>query len=656
MKVLRCFLLLASLFIGILPCAAITYYLSATGNDANNGRSINAAWRTLGRVNMANFRGDTILLQGGITFNGRLYFNRSDSGSATKPIVIDSYGSGRATIYSDTTYGMYLYNTGGFIIRNLYIVGSGRLTNHEAGLQLYLDTLSTPRTFFRFDNLEIFGYRKPGILVGSWAGATGYSNLVITNTLVHDNGKAGIEFYAGLPFVHRNITIRNCRVYNNPGIETDTTGHSGSGITLGGVDIGLVEYCKVYNNGWLHKYLNSGGPAGIWTYRSDSITFQYNESHNNQTGTLKDGSGFDVDGNCTNAVVQYNYSHDNDGGGYVIAQYSGATQMRNITIRYNISENDGRKGDQGAIHLWASGSSGGISGVNIYNNTVFSKPQAGVSVKTLFIRPGPISGLRIRNNIFQTTGGVELVRMPASATSYLLQGNSYWPSGSTFRIIYGATTYSSLATWRTATGQERLNGTDCGIQANALFADTTQGTSFANPADMVQLKRYQLLAGAAQLNTGLHLRTLFNINVGLRDFWGNSLANRTTFHIGAFQGAALAMPAAITRNALITEQNEGFSKNETGQQAGNAQPWMQVLSTERGLAGWIRFGTERGARVVLTLHHMGGQLAQTVFTGVVTNDGSQQVPLHTGLLLPGMYIVRLQAGSRVVTQKVMVGK
>ena len=81
------------------------------------------------------------LLQGGITFNGRLYFNRSDSGSATKPIVIDSYGSGRATIYSDTTYGMYLYNTGGFIIRNLI---QESFNDIAQGLRLQ----KNPRSFF----------------------------------------------------------------------------------------------------------------------------------------------------------------------------------------------------------------------------------------------------------------------------------------------------------------------------------------------------------------------------------------------------------------------------------------------------------------------------------------------------------------------------
>ena len=52
---------------------ANTYYVSSTGNDASNGKSINEAWKTLDAVN--NFGlvpGDVVLLQGGATFSGNI--------------------------------------------------------------------------------------------------------------------------------------------------------------------------------------------------------------------------------------------------------------------------------------------------------------------------------------------------------------------------------------------------------------------------------------------------------------------------------------------------------------------------------------------------------------------------------------------------------
>src|SRR3712207_8524244 len=52
---------------------------------------------------------------------------------------------------------------------------------------------------------------------------------------------------------------------------------------------------------------------------------------------------------CNNSIMQYNYSHDNYGAGYLLARYSSAPAMSNLTIRYNISENDGRKNDYGGI-------------------------------------------------------------------------------------------------------------------------------------------------------------------------------------------------------------------------------------------------------------------------------------------------------------------
>ena len=51
----------------------------------------------------------------------------------------------------------------------------------------------------------------------------------------------------------------------------------------------------------------------------------------------------------TNSVMQYNYSHDNDGAGYGLYQGSTSAPWSNNVVRYNISQNDGRKNGYGAI-------------------------------------------------------------------------------------------------------------------------------------------------------------------------------------------------------------------------------------------------------------------------------------------------------------------
>src|SRR6266511_519906 len=51
---------------------AVTYYVSAAGNDNANGTSTSAAWKTIARVNKADLNaGDKVLFEGGKTFSVR---------------------------------------------------------------------------------------------------------------------------------------------------------------------------------------------------------------------------------------------------------------------------------------------------------------------------------------------------------------------------------------------------------------------------------------------------------------------------------------------------------------------------------------------------------------------------------------------------------
>lgn len=73
--------------------AQTTYYIAATGNDANTGRSAGSPFRSLGKVNSLTLMpGDTVLFRRGDTFRGSLVIRRS--GSASRPITFDAYGHG----------------------------------------------------------------------------------------------------------------------------------------------------------------------------------------------------------------------------------------------------------------------------------------------------------------------------------------------------------------------------------------------------------------------------------------------------------------------------------------------------------------------------------------------------------------------------------
>ena len=75
---------------------ASTYYVDATGgNDANSGTSVDAAWKTIAKVNGATFAaGDQILFKRGEVWRESLV--PPSSGASGAPIVFDAYGTGEA--------------------------------------------------------------------------------------------------------------------------------------------------------------------------------------------------------------------------------------------------------------------------------------------------------------------------------------------------------------------------------------------------------------------------------------------------------------------------------------------------------------------------------------------------------------------------------
>jgi len=102
------------------PITGTTYYVSDGGSDASSGRSPAAAWRTVRRASAASLDpGDGVLFEGGRTFSDR-ELSPTHSGSASRPIVYGSYGSGQARL----PRGIYLLDVSGLALQNLEISGA----------------------------------------------------------------------------------------------------------------------------------------------------------------------------------------------------------------------------------------------------------------------------------------------------------------------------------------------------------------------------------------------------------------------------------------------------------------------------------------------------------------------------------------------------
>jgi hypothetical protein len=308
---------------------------------------------------------------------------------------------------------------------------------------------------------------------------------------------------------------------------------AGNGIVIGQVDGAVIEYCQAYENGWLNDY-EAGGLDGIWTWDSNNVIIQFNESHHNRTGSSTDGGGFDLDGGVTNSILQYNYSHDNDGAGYLLAQFWGARAFFNNTVRYNISENDGRKNSYGAIHIWSTGASGGIRNTRIYHNTVYLRRPASGHPKAIDCETHGGKDIGFYNNLLATADGLTLAR-GQDAPGLVFRGNNYWSSDHAFSIVWNQQPFSDLKQWRAATGQELLDKAIAGMNRDPLLFDPGNGGTIGNPTQLAALKAYQLKDNSPMKAAGIQLKAVFGVNVGAQDFYGNALPQSEAPSIGAHE-------------------------------------------------------------------------------------------------------------------------
>lgn len=536
------------LFFLLLPSLqAETYFVSVGGNDSHSGTSVEKAWATIEKINATSFfPGDTILFEGGGTFEGGMYFWSAPgtpgtpskvSGTAEKPIVFSSYGKGRATISSDTLAGFKVYNGAGFVVKNLIFQGAGWEKNRSFGVEFYMDMPDTLLEYVLIDSVEVLGYRQAGISFASWNQLTGgFKDISVTNSQVHENGDAGMVVYAQGEYAHKGIYIGKNKVFNNKGLPDKWWNHTGDGIVVGEGEDVLIEFCEVFQNGGMGgNNGSSGGPVGILAYNSKNVLIQYNESHHNKTDALWDGGGIDVEG-CSKVIMQYNYTHYNDGFGLTIAQYKNAAPAEGIVLRYNISENDARKTNQGSINLWAHAESSGIQDVEIYNNTIYITPSSGGKPKALrIVTGGKARNFKVVNNNFQVIGQLEMIYSDQT-TEYIFHGNNFWNSHKDeFEINWKGIKYYTLKSWQEATGQEMLNGKTTGFSVDPQLVNPGAGITVGDPKKLYTLTGYELQEDSPLKGAALDLEKEFGIDPGKQDFFGNSLKGRSDLAIGAHQ-------------------------------------------------------------------------------------------------------------------------
>jgi chitodextrinase len=300
------------------------------------------------------------------------------------------------------------------------------------------------------------------------------------------------------------------------------------------VNHAVIERSVAYNNGAQNTH--DGGPVGIWAYGSNDVLIQHNESHHNRTNSAVDGGGFDLDGGTTNSIMQYNYSHDNDGHGYLLAQYPGAAAFSGNIVRYNISQNDGRKNGAGGISIWNGNGSNGIGMSKIYNNTVYMDKLNATTPSAVLIIGDQAIDAKFSNNIFITKNGARHNTLYATSPSNIgvkFENNNYYAVDGSTQFTWGASAYSSLATWRTGTGQETVSAVATGFNLDPKLMNAGLGATLNDANELERMNAYELTSSSPMIGKAYSSAKLGATPVSLQDFNGDALPQGTSYDMGA---------------------------------------------------------------------------------------------------------------------------
>ncbi|WP_337041065.1 right-handed parallel beta-helix repeat-containing protein [Emticicia sp. 17c] len=382
-----------------------TYYISTSGDDNNNGLSVATAWRTIGKLNTIILKsGETVLFEGGKVFDGTIILDSLDGGTRTNPLTISSYGNQRAIINAADNRGLWAYNCAGIRVKKLVFNGSGVTTNKQNGIEFYTDYQFKSLSFIEIDSCEVKGFHGYGIvIIGDKSDTSGYRDVKITHNIAHENGEAGIGSLAKYPAIpHKNFYLAHNKAHHNKGILGKTYNHSGNGIVMAGIDGLLIEKCEAYENGADNRCAG-GGPVGIWLWMCKNGIIQECESHHNHAGLTKDGGGFDIDGGSSDCIIRACYSHDNEGAGYLLAQFDCPLKFSNNKIINNISRNDGLKNNYGSITFWGANETNKVVNSEVSGNKCYVTARNIVNGKPCGLRlsGNHFKGIKVINNYFE---------------------------------------------------------------------------------------------------------------------------------------------------------------------------------------------------------------------------------------------------------------
>ncbi|MFB6341513.1 right-handed parallel beta-helix repeat-containing protein [Saccharicrinis sp. FJH62] len=335
-KIISIFLLLPFTFF------AKNYYVSTAGNDANDGLSPDKPWRSLAMVEGASlFAGDNVFLNGNDVFTESLTLS-SKFGTASSPIKITSYGSGKAVISGSNELTGWI-NEGG----NIWSA-----TVSETAYQLFKN--GNPLTTARIPEIK-----------DKYAGELNFYHIT---TVINSNYSFTSEDLIGAP----DLTGATLHVGTWEWL-LKTAKISAFDSSTGKVTVAtdIFDVFHVGNRFFINDDWDLLNSEGDWIYdAANNKVYLYSASvpsgmayaNKSEYGiTIKSGSNVTVE----NLIIQ----HFNDGGIYS----SGTTNLKIINCQIIDNYKDGIRLQDGEKSYIDSCEVTGTTEIAIRNNNDYSK-------------------------------------------------------------------------------------------------------------------------------------------------------------------------------------------------------------------------------------------------------------------------------------------
>jgi hypothetical protein len=373
---LVCFFLVLGASASASASSGNLFYVDASGgNDAHSGQSPALAWKTMAAVNAHRFLpGDHLYFHAGQEFAGMM--RSAGSGTSAAPIVVASYSGGHLPrlVGEGGLATVLLADVSFWTLQDIEVTNDGRQEGKRTGILLEATHSGETVHGITIEHVHVYNVRgltgeensaKDTGGIGIFAPALDrparFDGVLIEGcTIEHvDNIGIWLNTYPSLnPIDPRWTSARNEHIHIT-GNRVNDTGRNA--IIVRQALAPIIE-----GNTVIHASARHHGNA-IFTRSTRDAVIRSNEVSFTGTGPSGENAAFDADIDSLHTVIEYNWSHDNQGGLFSLCNnpYGDANVTDGTVVRFNVSENDG---------IRAFGFSGRVTQSTIYNNTVLIGP------------------------------------------------------------------------------------------------------------------------------------------------------------------------------------------------------------------------------------------------------------------------------------------